>query len=65
MRLTKRDFAAILLGPKAAEALTEGRCPFCGSTSKTFRDDLSRMEHDRYSGLCQSCQDAFFTERKD
>ena len=47
------------------ERIDSGRCPFCNkdvfADSNEFRDLLSLKEF-RISGLCQKCQDDFFTE---
>ena len=54
------QFAArIALGQKAVERLDKGTCPICGSTNKTFKDEISKREHG-ITGLCQVCQDAAF-----
>lgn len=49
----------------AGDPITNNRCarpPFgCGKPITTFKDELSRKEYS-ISGLCQSCQDAFFDE---
>ena len=51
------------LFPKEAERIKEGKCPFCGETINMddFKDDLSRREFE-ISGMCQKCQDDFFTD---
>lgn len=44
----------------------EGICPFCGKLIEVeveFRDELSKEEF-ALSGLCQSCQDDFFVQKK-
>jgi len=39
-----------------------GKCPFCElEVQDDFKDELSRKEFS-LSGLCQGCQDEFFTE---
>ena len=49
--------------PTFTTRIDAGRCPLCTQEVNPdgFRDDLSRKEF-RISGMCQSCQDAFFTE---
>src|SRR5262245_2953111 len=37
------------------------KCSACGEQAQEFRDDLSAREY-RISGMCQDCQDRFFTE---
>lgn len=48
---------------KELARVRKGLCPICGEpiNEEDFRDDLSRKEY-RISGMCQSCQDGFFTE---
>lgn len=53
------QLAASLLGQDASIALNEGRCPTCRGTIGTFRDALSKREH-QISGMCQKCQDSVF-----
>lgn len=50
------------LFPIEAERIKGGKCPFCGETINMddFKDDLSRREFE-ISGMCQKCQDDFFT----
>jgi hypothetical protein len=43
------------------EKRLQNLCPFCGKTVGEFRDALSEKEFS-ISGLCQECQDKFFTE---
>lgn len=49
------------LFPEEEELRSQGRCPFCGLLLGEFRDALSRREAE-ISGLCQACQDEFFTD---
>ena len=48
--------------PDALKNRRENKCPFCGETINmdNFKDDLSRREFE-ISGMCQKCQDDFFT----
>ena len=48
--------------PLEAKRIKAGKCPFCGEKINTddFKDDLSRREFE-ISGMCQKCQDDFFT----
>lgn len=52
--------------PDFTSRVDAGRCPLCAQKVDTsdFRDSLSRTEF-RISGMCQGCQDAFFTEGED
>lgn len=47
----------------AAIARASSMCPFCGKTvhESDFHDTLSVKEFG-ISGMCQACQDDFFTE---
>lgn len=36
-------------------------CVACGKPATEFRDEISRREYG-ISGLCQACQDSFFSE---
>lgn len=42
-------------------ALESRTCSACGSEANEFRDQKSSVEYG-LSGMCQDCQDAFFTE---
>lgn len=49
------------------EIAREGLCPFCHrkiDPKTEFVDDLSVTEYN-ISGLCQKCQDGFFTDNPD
>ena len=52
--------------PDFTSRIDAGRCPLCTQEVNTsdFRDNLSLTEF-RISGMCQGCQDAFFTEADD
>jgi hypothetical protein len=47
---------------KEVELKKNGFCPICGEKvhPESFRDDCSRREF-KISGMCQKCQDAFFS----
>jgi hypothetical protein len=45
-----------------AQAQFLDRCAKCGTKTALFRDQASRAEY-QLSGMCQSCQDAFFVEQ--
>lgn len=49
--------------PEQMERRDNGECPFCGKKidPAEFRDELSRREFD-ISGMCQACQDDFFSD---
>lgn len=52
------------LFPDETQNIKEGKCPFCGKiidVDNEFKDDLSRREFE-ISGMCQKCQDDFFTD---
>jgi hypothetical protein len=51
---------------KELELVENGQCPFCEKdvSSEKFEDDLSIKEFN-ISGLCQKCQNGFFTENPD
>lgn len=38
-------------------------CPLCNKEIGSFRDAISVREY-QISGLCQECQDKFFTEKE-
>jgi len=44
----------------------KGECPFCGKdmTHPSFRDEQSRKEF-MISGICQRCQDDYFTHMEE
>jgi len=44
--------------------ITNKQCPFCGNVPVYFKDELSYKEWE-ISGLCQDCQDDFFTENEE
>ena len=48
--------------PNYAALKANGRCPFCGCNplDEGFKDGISRKEF-KISGMCQRCQDNFFT----
>ncbi|WP_405296393.1 hypothetical protein [Methanobrevibacter sp.] len=50
------------LFPKEMERRDNNQCPFCGEkiNMDDFKDDLSKREFE-ISGICQKCQDDFFT----
>ena len=49
--------------PVETERVEMGKCPFCDEfvVKEDFKDDLSLREFN-ISGMCQKCQDEFFTE---
>lgn len=63
--MTKRPVDILFPEAKRESSISEMRCvaePFgCGKRiTRPFRDELSRSEY-QISGLCQKCQDTFFT----
>ena len=61
--MTDMDKIMEVLFPEETQRRKEGKCPFCGETINmdNFKDDLSRREFE-ISGMCQKCQDDFFTD---
>lgn len=57
----KDDAARSIGGRTKAEAHEQAVCVFCQGAVTGFRDALSSKEYG-ISGMCQSCQDDFFTE---
>jgi len=51
---------------KEVEDVEAGKCPFCGKMVdlSEFTDELSKKEF-YISGICQPCQNDFFSEEED
>ena len=49
-----------MFGVKRSDSLRNGLCVICKGPATDFEDALSRKEYG-ISGMCQKCQDAFFT----
>ncbi len=59
--LNLRDRIALgIYGITASDAISQNVCVACKASAMTFRDQLSGREY-LISGLCQTCQDAVFT----
>lgn len=50
----------VIDGGVRASAIQTDTCQACGGSAKDFRDQASKNEY-RLSGMCQACQDSFFT----
>jgi len=48
-------------GGARRHAIEHGECSTCGGEAKQFRDQKSQNEF-KQSGMCQGCQDSFFTQ---
>ena len=62
MKAAKKEMMKDLGFVKEIENVNLGKCPFCGKTvkEKEFKDKLSLKEF-KISGICQNCQNEFFT----
>lgn len=50
---------------KQVDLIEQGKCPLCEETIKmNFKDEISLREFN-ISGMCQKCQDGFFTGGQD
>ncbi len=52
-----------MIGTNIVEKIENDLCVFCHKPATDFRDGVSRKEY-QISGLCQKCQDDFFTEEE-
>lgn len=55
------EFGLKFFGRSRSLAKAGNGCVMCGGPADIFRDELSRREFG-ISGICQECQDKFFTE---
>lgn len=54
------NFLSGLAGSSRSDAIKNDRCLFCKQPAVRFTDEISRREF-AISGMCQVCQDGFFT----
>lgn len=55
------EITLAIFGRSRSLAKAGNSCVICGKSANEFRDELSQREYG-ISGLCQACQDSFFSE---